>query len=166
MSRPFTERSFTLSEGLLAGTNHDAEGPPSVLQAGNLRLHFDIFSVMIDDRQTNLTQQEFRLLSLLLARPDRVISHEELCVALWGAAGRKESKRLAVVVSHLREKLYGAWPYAIESVRCRGYGLTKQHTVVLAKSGLGRHLCEQEHAPAFAPTRSEPPVDAQDTSST
>ena len=58
-------------------------------------------------------------------------------MALWGVAGRKESKRLAVVVSHLREKLYGAWPYGIESVRCRGYGLTKQQTVDLAKSGRG-----------------------------
>jgi hypothetical protein len=66
-----------------------------------------------------------------------VISHEELCVSLWRAAGRKESKRLAVVVSHLREKLYGAWPYAIESVRCRGYGLTQQQTIDLARSGRG-----------------------------
>jgi DNA-binding winged helix-turn-helix (wHTH) protein len=126
-----------LSESLLATTRFENERPRPVLQAGNLRLNRETFSVVIDDRETNLTHQEFHLLSLLLSRPDRVISHEELCMSLWGAAGRKESKRLAVVVSHLREKLYGAWPYAIESVRCRGYGLTQQQTIDLAKSGRG-----------------------------
>lgn len=130
-----------MNEGLLAGTNYNQdEGPQPVLQAGNLRLNFETFAVVIGDRETNLTHQEFQLLSLLISRPDRVISHEELCVSLWGAAGRKESKRLAVVVSHLREKLYGAWPYAIESVRCRGYGLTQQATVDLTKSAPGRGI--------------------------
>ncbi len=138
-----------MSESPLATTSFDDEGLRPVLQAGNLRLNLETFSVVIGDRETSLTHQEFHLLSLLLSRPDRVISHEELCVSLWGMAGRKESKRLAVVVSHLREKLYGAWPYSIESVRCRGYGLTQQQTIDLAKSGRGMMPPQNQGARRF-----------------
>jgi DNA-binding response OmpR family regulator len=98
----------------------------SVRQAGNIWLDRETCRVEIDEQRVGLTHQEFELLAAFLDRPDRVLPRSEICELLWGASGRKESKRLAVVVSHLREKLARAKPYAIECVRSRGYGLIDQ----------------------------------------
>jgi len=75
--------------------------------------------------EVELTHQEFELLRLLLLSPDCVLASEWICDAIWGTSGVRLRKRLAVVVSHLRAKLLRSAPYAIECVRCRGYGLTR-----------------------------------------
>ena len=62
----------------------------------------------VERRLVMLTWQEFELLTLMLWRPNQVLSHRLICESLWETYGPKERKRLAVVISHLREKLKDA----------------------------------------------------------
>jgi DNA-binding response OmpR family regulator len=92
-------------------------------QRDTLLLDYESRRVEVRGEPIALTYQEFELLALLMRAPNQVLSHHTICGALWGGVGRKELKRLSVVVSHLRDKLANAHPYVIAGVRCRGYGL-------------------------------------------
>jgi two-component system KDP operon response regulator KdpE len=56
-------------------------------------------------RTSRLTAKEFDLLSYLLARPNRTISHRELLQAVWGPDYGDELEYLRVFVNRLRKKI-------------------------------------------------------------
>jgi DNA-binding response OmpR family regulator len=97
--------------------------PGRQLVAGNLSLDCEAHSVRVDGREVALTHQEFELLRRLAERRDEIIDRSELSLSMWGGAGPCEFKRLTVVISRMREKLAKSFPYKIETVRFRGYGL-------------------------------------------
>jgi len=53
----------------------------------------------------HLTQIEYRLLSLLLANPGKVLTHRALLREVWGPSYVESSHYLRVYVGHLRQKL-------------------------------------------------------------
>lgn len=93
------------------------------LSAGDLTLDLTRFQVRLGGAPVPTTYLEFELLRLLAASADRVISGGQLMSALWGTNGPAEKRRLSVLVCRLRAKIAGSRPYAIETVRGRGYGL-------------------------------------------
>ncbi len=97
------------------------DGP---LSAGNLRVDLDQYQVLIGDAAVELTYQEFELLRLLVDGRDRILSYDELISGLWNGPAAEARRRLGVVVCRLRAKLGASWPYQIQTVRNRGYGLT------------------------------------------
>ena len=100
-----------------------AHGP--LLAAGNISMTLETRDVTLAGVPLDLTHQEFELLRVLLQAPNCVLANPRICEAIWGSSGRKETRRLAVVVSHLRRKLEPGASYVIENVRCRGYGLVQ-----------------------------------------
>jgi DNA-binding response OmpR family regulator len=98
----------------------------ATLSAGNIELDLSTYRVSVGPRQANLSYQEFELLRFLAGSPDRVASFAVLCDFLWGSQGRRENRRLNVLVCRLRGKLTGSSPYGLETVRGRGYGLLSQ----------------------------------------
>lgn len=96
------------------------------LRAGNVTMDRDACRVDIAGSAVAFTYQEYRLLAIFMRRPNLVLPRKMICEMLWGESGPKEAKRLAVVISHLRDKLFRSRPYAIECVRSRGYGLVEQ----------------------------------------
>ncbi len=96
---------------------------PEALAAGNIVVDVASYRVTVDDAPVVLTYQEFELLRLLITQPDRIMPYELLARALWSSTGQKKVRRLGVVVCRLRAKLAASWPYRIETVRGRGYGL-------------------------------------------
>jgi len=105
---------------------HEAIESEAPLQVGDLRVDPAGRCATIKGEPLSLTHQEFDLLVVLMRAAGAVVSQRKICETLWGQEGRVEKKRLPVVMSHLRLKLIEAWPYAIETVRCRGYGLLRQ----------------------------------------
>ena len=53
----------------------------------------------------HLTQIEFRLLSVLLHHPARVLTHRQLLREVWGPAYMEHSHYLRIYMGHLRQKL-------------------------------------------------------------
>jgi DNA-binding response OmpR family regulator len=96
----------------------------SVLSAGNIRASMALYQAWVGGKQVDLTYKEFELLRFLLSNPDRILSYDDLVDVLWPQGGPGVRRRLGVVVCRLRAKLAGSWPYRIQTVRHRGYGLT------------------------------------------
>jgi DNA-binding response OmpR family regulator len=94
-----------------------------LFRAGNLVVDLDARRAFLADRPLSLTHQEFEVLRLLVGRQGQIVPHAAICEALWGHGGTRELKRLGVAMSNLRNKLDGLAPYAITTVRSRGYGL-------------------------------------------
>jgi two-component system KDP operon response regulator KdpE len=53
----------------------------------------------------HLTPIEYRLLQLLTARPDRVLTHRQLMLALWGPHQAEDAHALRVHMANLRKKI-------------------------------------------------------------
>ena len=95
-----------------------------LLTAGNLRVDVAMYRAFVADQPVELTYQEFELLRLLVTNRDRIVSYNELVEAIWPGEKSVRHRRLGVAVCRLRARLAGSWPYRIQTVRSRGYGLT------------------------------------------
>jgi DNA-binding response OmpR family regulator len=105
-----------------AGPGPFASEPTNVI-VGNVALDLSTYRVSVGSHPANLSYQEFELLRVLAASPDRVASFASLSNFLWGTQGQRENRRLNVLVCRLRSKLADSAPYRLETVRGRGYGL-------------------------------------------
>ena len=101
-------------------TNQDS-GEESVY--GNLSIDERTFGVTVKGRAVYLTFFEFELLKTLCKQVDRIVNYDALCQALWHSEGPRERRRLNVAICRLRTKLSASWPYRVQTVRGRGYGL-------------------------------------------
>ena len=61
--------------------------------------------ITVRGRKSHLTSKEFDLLSYLLARPNKTITHRELLQAVWGPDYGDELEYLRVFVNRLRRKI-------------------------------------------------------------
>jgi two-component system phosphate regulon response regulator PhoB len=100
------------------------EAAQETLQVGPLKLDPVSHRVTAHDREVALGPTEFRLLRLLLARPDRVHSRSQLLDLVWGDHVYIEERTVDVHVRRLRLALE---PHKldrmIETVRGSGYRL-------------------------------------------
>jgi two-component system, OmpR family, KDP operon response regulator KdpE len=55
--------------------------------------------------EVHLTPIEYRLLSVLMANPGRVLTHRQLLREVWGASHGDQSHYLRIYMGHLRQKL-------------------------------------------------------------
>jgi two-component system, OmpR family, response regulator len=96
-------------------------GDEHVLRAGRLVLDVARRRARVGDRETDLSDREFRLLHHLLLHAGEVISRERLLAEVWGYDFDPGSNVVDVCVRRLRQKL---GPDAlIETVRHAGYRL-------------------------------------------
>lgn len=108
LSRPFTARALTerVTAVLRRSLRCGAETPHGRYDDGNLRVEMDLQQVWRRGEQVSLTRTEFRLVSALLRRPGRVITHDELLSEVWGSQPNEKARaRLTLYVRYLREKL-------------------------------------------------------------
>ncbi len=95
-----------------------------LLQHGDLQLDPDRHRVLRNGKLVKLGPTEFRLLTVLLERPGRVWSREQLLDRVWGHDLDIDFRTVDVHVGRLRKALYqeGA-PDPIRTVRAAGYSL-------------------------------------------
>ena len=79
-------------------------------RAGRLEIRPDEHAALVDGRPLTLTLRELQLLTELASNPERILSREELYVAVWGRPPRRADRSLDVYVSRLRSKLGAAVP--------------------------------------------------------
>ncbi|HZR90947.1 MAG TPA: response regulator transcription factor [Gaiellaceae bacterium] len=86
-----------------------------------VRVDFPQRQVAVAGRPVSLSALEFRLLATFVRHPDRVLTHEYLLDAVWGARAATKNE-LKLYVSYLRRKLFGKTAGSpIETVRGFGY---------------------------------------------
>jgi two-component system alkaline phosphatase synthesis response regulator PhoP len=90
---------------------------------GGLVIDLESRQARVGDRPVELTRLEFDLLCLLLARPGRVFTREQLLEEVWGYAFSGDTRAVDSAVKRLRSRLRAAnlEADAIEAVRGLGY---------------------------------------------
>ena len=118
----FVARPYRAEEILpLLRTRLSADQP---LVVGDIELDPAGFHVQVHGRPLHLPVREFSLLRYLMERPNRVVSRQELTVALWGKE-KPDSNTLTVHVRRVRNKLHevGGSRCTIDAIRGMGYRL-------------------------------------------
>lgn len=102
------------------GSEHEG-----VRTLGNLSLNLNSYRVAVGQDVIGLTYHELELLRVFFDQYDRVIPYKEITERIWGTSERTALRHLNVLVHRLRTKIGASYPYVIETVRGRGYGLLK-----------------------------------------
>jgi DNA-binding response OmpR family regulator len=119
LSKPFSfdELVARVRVQLRHGSSEDA----SMVRVAGLELDLARRQARVDDRVTDLSDREFRLLYHLVAHAGEVVSRERLLSEVWGYSFDPGSNVVDVCIRRLRKKLGPESP--IETVRHAGYRL-------------------------------------------
>lgn len=92
------------------------------LEAGGLLLDRERFLITMDQREIFLPRKEFELLFLLMSKPGRVFSRNEIFYSVWGNDIIVGDRTIDVHIRKLREKLGNEIIHTIKGV---GYKFTE-----------------------------------------
>ncbi len=81
-----------------------------ILHAGHLEVLPGEHAALVHGRPLSLTVRELELLAALARRAERIVSREELYLAVWGQRFQQGDRSVDVYVSKLRIKLERALP--------------------------------------------------------
>lgn len=100
----------------------DASTPRGPLRIGDLVIDHALHQVALAGSLLQLTPTEYRLLTVLAARPDQVVPREALARLVWGDPDAGTSRTIDVHIGRLRVKLSMAGPTAPQIISVRGFG--------------------------------------------
>jgi DNA-binding response OmpR family regulator len=110
--------------------------PPqaTALQVGALVVGPVRRRALLGDEQLALTPTEFRLITVLSAHAEAVLSRDQLAHQLWGYSDASNSRTIDVHIRRLRAKLARSRVCgpAILSVRGTGYRITAEESAMTA----------------------------------
>jgi two-component system, OmpR family, phosphate regulon response regulator PhoB len=119
--KPFSVRELLLRiSAILRRQAPATDEPTGNITFGCLRIEAEAHRVFVEEREIELTALEFRLLTTLYERRDRVQTRNTLLEDVWGMEGDITTRTVDTHVKRLREKLEAARDY-IETVRGVGY---------------------------------------------
>lgn len=127
LTKPFSSKELLARvRAVLKRTESAAgsmQGPE--IECGVLRIDPARRRVRVAEREVNLTRTEYDLLLELATHPNRVLQHEQLLTAVWGAEYRDDLDYLRAYIRYLRQKLENdpANPSLIVTSRGVGYML-------------------------------------------
>jgi len=127
MVKPFTSAHLDARmASVLRRTWRGVKEPPSVLEAGGLKVDLAQRQAYLDAAPLTLTRKEFDLLAYLAARPGRVVSRRELLEEVWRQPSVGEDQTIDVHLYWLRRKLgeSAAAPKYLHTVRGVGVRFT------------------------------------------
>ena len=92
-------------KALLRRYGTQTEDESSLITAGNLTIDKERYVVLIDDEELSLPRKEFELLSLLVSKPNKVFSREEIFSRVWGDNVIVGDRTIDVHIRKIREKI-------------------------------------------------------------
>jgi two-component system KDP operon response regulator KdpE len=104
VTKPFSPRELVAR---LRAVLRRAQATPDepVLRAGDLELDLARRTVRRGGEDVHLTPTEFRLLTALMTRPGRLLTHAALLTEVWGPAYRDDVATLRTHIANLRRKV-------------------------------------------------------------
>lgn len=124
VTKPFSVRELTARiSTVLRRTGDSQDG--KLIRIEGLSVNLESFDVRVDNAPVKLTYSEFRILSILVSRPRRVFTRQEIIEMMWDEYRIVTSKTVDVHIGKLRKKL-GKYGCLIKTVRRAGYKLEYQ----------------------------------------
>ena len=90
----------------------------NIIKQSDLEIDRDRFVVKTSEKELNLPKKEFELLNLLISKPEKVFTREEIFQSVWGENIIVGDRTIDVHVRKLREKLGDKY---IKTVKGVGY---------------------------------------------
>jgi DNA-binding response OmpR family regulator len=119
VTKPFSPRELVARVKTVLRRVAGTPGEAPALNVGAITLDPGRRAVTADGEPVSLTATEFDLLAMLLRRPGRVYTREELLSAVWGYEAAAGTRTVDVHVAQLRGKLGDHSP--LRTVRGVGY---------------------------------------------
>ncbi len=75
------------------------------VSVGNIDINLAQKRVFVGEKEMHFTNTEYLILEQLALYADKVVSHEQILVSVWGAEYRNEVEYLRVAIARIRKKL-------------------------------------------------------------
>lgn len=83
----------------------DIDAPVSIIEKGNLKIDTEKFMIYKEDKEIVLPRKEFALLLLLVSKPQKVFTRDEIFTKVWGNDIIVGDRTIDVHIRKLREKI-------------------------------------------------------------
>lgn len=98
-------------------------GQEHALRCGNLSVNIDEHTVLLAEKQLELSPKEYKLLVYLLENRNRALSRVQILNAVWGINYDNNTNVVDVYISYLRSKIEQLGSKFIHTVKGMGYML-------------------------------------------
>lgn len=120
VGKPVSRREMVLRANIVMRRRQEDHGEPKIIRHESLVIETQEYRVRINEENLGLTPIEFRLLSVLAARPGQVQTRQSLLVEVWGMQSYLQTRTVDMHIRRLRKKL-GRNANLIHTVRGIGY---------------------------------------------
>lgn len=120
MTKPFSPKELVARIKAVLRRGHAPSERPKQMQSGPLSIDLERHETRLDGQEVKLTLAEFNLLKMLVSRPGRVFTREQLIESVSGQETFVIDRNIDVHVRALRKKL-GDHRELIQTIRGVGY---------------------------------------------
>jgi DNA-binding response OmpR family regulator len=111
IEKPFDNRELLARiDARLRRAVPNAGQPPAKLQYREITLDMESYEAAVDGQKVGLSKREFEILKLMMLRPQKVFSKNNLYESIWGGEFLGDDNTVNVHISKLRAKLNAAAP--------------------------------------------------------
>ncbi|MBR5434645.1 MAG: response regulator transcription factor [Bacteroidales bacterium] len=96
--------------------SHQQEIPSQLVQYKDITIDKERFVVQVGDKSLALPNKEFKILELLISKPERVYSREEIYSYVWGSEIVVGDRTIDVHIRRLREKLGEKYIFTVKKI--------------------------------------------------
>lgn len=111
LTKPFSlEELFARVKAVLRRSSKINQTAPEEKQLliGRIKINLAQKRVFVGEQEMHLTNTEYLILEQLAIHVDKIVSHEQILVTVWGAEYRDEVEYLRVAIARIRKKLKDA----------------------------------------------------------
>jgi len=121
--KPFSLEELLLRVAAILRRTHGAAEVDTSYRCGSLSMNLDRHEVTYQEEVIEMSATEFRLLEILMARKNRLLTREQLLNEVWSIDFDSETSVLDTYISYLRKKVHREGFTPIVTVRGVGFKL-------------------------------------------
>ncbi|MBP5371457.1 MAG: response regulator transcription factor [Bacteroidales bacterium] len=116
IAKPIRPRVLLSRIQSLLKRSHQQEVPPQLVQYKDITIDKERFVVQVGNNSLPLPNKEFKILELLISKPERVYSREEIYSYVWGSEIVVGDRTIDVHIRRLREKLGEKYIFTVKKI--------------------------------------------------
>ena len=116
IAKPIRPRVLLSRIQSLLKRSHQQENTSQLVAYKGITIDRERFIVQIGDKSLTLPNKEFKILELLISKPERVYSREEIYSYVWGSEIVVGDRTIDVHIRRLREKLGEKYIFTVKKI--------------------------------------------------